>query len=274
MITPEMQREFDRQYAIQLDNVTKDFGGGVKGLDDVKLGFRTSEITVLLGLSGSGKSTLLRHLNGLHTPTSGNVRVLGQDVATLKKQELRKLRRDIGFIFQSFNLVGPMSVLENVCTGALGRLKGPRLSLMSYPKSVKQEALETLERVGLEKLAHQRADTLSGGQQQRVAIARALMQHPKILLADEPVAALDPVSSGSVISLLEQICREDKITVIASLHQVQLAIDFADRIVGLQAGKVGFDRPTAGMTAASAQEIYESVAVAPVPSEARASAGA
>ena len=274
MITPEMQREFDRQYAIQLDNVTKDFGGGVKGLDDVKLGFRTSEITVLLGLSGSGKSTLLRHLNGLHTPTSGNVRVLGQDVSTLKKQELRKLRRDIGFIFQSFNLVGPMSVLENVCTGALGRLKGPRLSLMSYPKSVKQEALETLERVGLEKLAHQRADTLSGGQQQRVAIARALMQHPKILLADEPVAALDPVSSGSVISLLEQICREDKITVIASLHQVQLAIDFADRIVGLQAGKVGFDRPTAGMTPASAQEIYESVAVAPVPSEARASAGA
>lgn len=274
MITPEMQREFDRQYAVQLDNVTKDFGGGVKGLDDVKLGFRTSEITVLLGLSGSGKSTLLRHLNGLHTPTSGNVRVLGQDVAALKKQELRKLRRDIGFIFQSFNLVGPMSVLENVCTGALGRLKGPRLSLMSYPKSVKQEALETLERVGLEKLAHQRADTLSGGQQQRVAIARALMQHPKILLADEPVAALDPVSSGSVISLLEQICREDKITVIASLHQVQLAIDFADRIVGLQAGKVGFDRPTAGMTAASAQEIYESVAVAPVSSEARASAGA
>lgn len=274
MITPEMQREFDRQYAIQLDNVTKDFGGGAKGLDDVKLGFRTSEITVLLGLSGSGKSTLLRHLNGLHTPTSGNVRVLGQDVAALKKQELRNLRRDIGFIFQSFNLVGPMSVLENVCTGALGRLKGPRLSLMSYPKSVKQEALETLERVGLEKLAHQRADTLSGGQQQRVAIARALMQHPKILLADEPVAALDPVSSSSVISLLEQICREDKITVIASLHQVQLAIDFADRIVGLQAGKVGFDRPTAGMTAASAQEIYESVAVAPVPSEARASAGA
>ena len=274
MITPEMQREFDRQYAIQLDNVTKDFGGDAKGLDDVKLGFRTSEITVLLGLSGSGKSTLLRHLNGLHTPTSGNVRVLGQDVSTLKKQELRKLRRDIGFIFQSFNLVGPMSVLENVCTGALGRLKGPRLSLMSYPKSVKQEALETLERVGLEKLAHQRADTLSGGQQQRVAIARALMQHPKILLADEPVAALDPVSSSSVISLLEQICREDKITVIASLHQVQLAIDFADRIVGLQAGKVGFDRPTAGMTPASAQEIYESVAVAPVPSEARASAGA
>lgn len=263
MITPELQREIDAQYAVQLDNVTKDFGGGVKGLDNVKLGFRTGEITVLLGLSGSGKSTLLRHINGLHTPTSGTVRVLGQDVAGAKKKELQVLRRDIGFIFQSFNLVGPMSVLENVCTGALGRLKGPRLSLMSYPKSVKQEALETLDRVGLGARAHQRADTLSGGQQQRAAIARALMQHPKILLADEPVAALDPVSSSAVISLLEQICREDNLSVISSLHQVQLAIDFADRIVGLQAGKVGFDQSTEGMTTATAQEIYESVAVAP-----------
>lgn len=274
MVTPEMQREFDNQYAVQLDNVTKDFGGGVKGLDDVKLGFRTGEITVLLGLSGSGKSTLLRHLNGLHAPTTGNVRVLGQNVAELKKKELRELRRDIGFIFQDFNLVGPMSVLENVCTGALGRLKGPRLSLMSYPKSVKQEALETLDRVGLAERAHQRADTLSGGQQQRAAIARALMQHPKILLADEPVAALDPVSSGAVISLLEQICREDNLTVISSLHQVQLAIDFADRVVGLQAGRVGFDQSTDGMTAATAQEIYQSVAVAPAHSEEIAAAGA
>lgn len=264
MITPELQREIDAQYAVQLDNVTKDFGGGVKGLDNVKLGFRTGEITVLLGLSGSGKSTLLRHINGLHTPTSGSVRVLGQDVVGAKKKELQELRRDIGFIFQSFNLVGPMSVLENVCTGALGRLKGPRLSLMSYPKSVKQEALETLDRVGLGARAHQRADTLSGGQQQRAAIARALMQHPKILLADEPVAALDPVSSSAVISLLEQICREDNLTVISSLHQVQLAIDFADRIVGLQSGEVGFDQSTEGMTAATAQEIYQSVAVAPV----------
>lgn len=259
MITPELQREIDEQYAVQIQNVTKDFGGGVFGLNDVKLGFRTGEITVLLGLSGSGKSTLLRHINGLHTPTSGTVRVLGQDVSSLKKKELRHLRKDIGVIFQSFNLVGPMSVLENVCTGALGELKGPRLSLMMYPKTIKQEAMETLERVGLAERAHQRADTLSGGQQQRAAIARALMQHPKILLADEPVAALDPVSSQTVISLLERICREDGLTVISSLHQVQLSIDFADRIVGLQAGRVGFDRPTEGMTAETANEIYRSV---------------
>lgn len=150
-------------------------------------------------------------------------------------------------------------MLENVCTGALGNLKGPRLSLMMYPKAVKQEALETLERVGLAERAHQRADTLSGGQQQRAAIARALMQHPKILLADEPVAALDPVSSQTVINLLEKICREDGLTVISSLHQVQLSIDFADRIVGLQSGRVGFDRSTEGMTAETANEIYRSV---------------
>ena len=261
--SPQMKHEIDKQYVVQVDNVTKDFGGGVLGLDNVKLGFRTGEITVLLGLSGSGKSTLLRHINGLHTPTSGTVRALGKDVASLNKRQLRVLRSDIGVIFQSFNLVGPMSVLENVCTGALGSLKGPRVSLMMFPRRVKQEALEVLDRVGLADRAHQRADTLSGGQQQRVAIARALMQHPKVLLADEPVAALDPVSSHSVISLLEQICREDNLTVISSLHQVQLAIDFADRIVGLQSGKVGFDRSTSGMTVESAAEIYEAVAVAP-----------
>ena len=259
MTTPALQREIDEQYAVQIQNVTKDFGDGVLGLDDVKLGFRTGEITVLLGLSGSGKSTLLRHINGLHTPTSGNVRVLGHDVSALNKKDLRRLRKDIGVIFQSFNLVGPMSVLENVCTGALGNLKGPRLSLMMYPKALKQEALETLQRVGLAERAHQRADTLSGGQQQRAAIARALMQHPKILLADEPVAALDPVSSQTVINLLEKICREDGLTVISSLHQVQLSIDFADRIVGLQSGRVGFDRSTEGMTAETANEIYRSV---------------
>ena len=120
--TPELQREIDAIYAVQLDHVTKNFGGGVLGLDDVNAGFRTGGITVLLGLSGSGKSTLLRHINGLHTPTSGAVRVLGQDVGSLGKKAMRELRRDVGVIFQSFNLVGPMSVLENVCTGRLGSL--------------------------------------------------------------------------------------------------------------------------------------------------------
>ncbi|QGU07957.1 Phosphate-import ATP-binding protein PhnC [Corynebacterium occultum] len=257
--SPQLQQEIDQIYTVQLEHVSKDFGGGVLGLDDVNLGFKTGGITVLLGLSGSGKSTLLRHINGLQRPTAGNVRVLGRDLVSLNKKELRGLRRDVGVIFQHFNLVGPMSVLENVCTGQLGSLRGPRISLMMYPKSVRREAMEKLDRVGLADRAYQRADTLSGGQQQRVAIARALMQHPRVLLADEPVASLDPVSSLEVINLLRQISEEDNLTVISSLHQVQLAIDFADRIVGLRSGKVVLDRGTSGLSAAEASEIYSSV---------------
>ena len=257
--TPELQREIDSIYSVQLDHVTKDFGGGVLGLDDVNLGFRTGGISVLLGLSGSGKSTLLRHINGLHTPTSGRVRVLGEDMDRLRRSELKAVRRDIGVIFQSFNLVGPMSVLENVCAGALGSLRGPRITLMMYPKAIRSEALKKLDRVGLADRAYQRADTLSGGQQQRVAIARALMQHPKVLLADEPVASLDPVSARDVIDLLRQISAEDDLTVIASLHQVQLAIDFADRIIGLRTGRLVLDRKTAGLSAEEASQIYSSV---------------
>lgn len=263
-VNPGLQREYDELYAVQIDSVTKDFGGGVLGLDNVKVGFRTGKITVLLGLSGSGKSTLLRHINGLATPTSGTIRVLGHDVPELRTAELRILRRDIGVIFQDFNLVGPMSVLENVCTGRLGSLKGPRLSLMMYPKSVRAEALEKLDRVGLADRAFQRADTLSGGQQQRVAIARALMQNPKILLADEPVASLDPVSSEEVMNLLQQISEEDNLTVIASLHQVQLAVDFAERIVSLRSGRIVFDRMTTDLSTQEISTIYSSVAsVAP-----------
>lgn len=258
--TPELQREYDEMYAVQVNSVTKNFGGGVLGLDNVKVGFRTGKITVLLGLSGSGKSTLLRHINGLSTPTSGTIRVLGHDVPDLRPSELRVLRRDIGVIFQDFNLVGPMSVLENVCTGRLGSLRGPRLSLMMYPKAVRREALEKLDRVGLADRAFQRADTLSGGQQQRVAIARALMQNPRILLADEPVASLDPVSSNEVMALLRQISEEDNLTVIASLHQVQLAVDFAERIVGLRSGRIVFDRMTTNLGADEVSTIYNSVA--------------
>ena len=257
--TPELQKEIDSIYSVQLDHVTKDFGGGVLGLDDVNLGFRTGGISVLLGLSGSGKSTLLRHINGLHSPTSGKVRVLGEDMDRLRRSELKAVRRDIGVILQSFNLVGPMSVLENVCAGALGSLRVPRITLMMYPKAIRSEALKKLDRVGLADRAYQRADTLSGGQQQRVAIARALMQHPKVLLADEPVASLDPVSARDVIDLLRQISAEDDLTVIASLHQVQLAIDFADRIIGLRTGRLVLDRKTAGLSAEEASQIYSSV---------------
>lgn len=181
---------------------------------------------------------------------------------------MRRLRSRIGFIFQSFNLVGPMSVLENVCTGRLGSLKGPRIGLFSYPKSVKHDALDQLERVGLADRAFQRADTLSGGQKQRVAIARALIQRPEVLLADEPVASLDPVSSKQVTDLITRISREENLTVIATLHQVQLAMDFSDRIIGLQAGRVVLDRSTGTIDRGEALAIYERVsAVEPASAE-------
>lgn len=258
-ITPELQREVDQLYAVQFDRVSRDFGRGVLALDNVTVGFHTGEITTLLGLSGSGKTTLLSHINGRERPTSGTIRVLGENLGTLGGRQLRELRKEVGVISQHFNLVGPMSVLENVCTGRLGALCGPRISLMMYPKSVRQEALTNLDRVGLADRAFQRADTLSGGQQQRVAISRALMQKPRILLADEPVASLDPVSADGVMRLLRRISREDDLTVICSLHQVQLAIDFADRIIGLRDGAKVLDRPTTDLDAMEAADIYNSV---------------
>lgn len=252
---------FDAECSAQLTEVTKDFGRGVRGLDEVTLRFQRGTITALLGLSGSGKSTLLRHLNGLHTPSAGTVEVMGESLADLNETQLRQLRRRIGMIFQTFGLVGPMSVLENVCTGRLGSLRGPRMGLFMYPRAVRREALDHLDRVGLLERAHQRADTLSGGQQQRVAIARALMQNPSILLADEPVASLDPVSTAQVMGLLTDIARERDLTVITSLHQVELAVEFADRVVGLRAGAVVFDRDSAEMTADEAAEIYTAAGI-------------
>ncbi|GAA1489320.1 phosphonate ABC transporter ATP-binding protein [Brachybacterium sacelli] len=250
----------DDDPVISLRHVTKDFGQGVKGLDDLTLDLEAGSITALLGLSGSGKSTLLRHLNGLHAPTSGTVRVLGDTLGDLSAAQLRAKRRDLGMIFQSFGLVGPMSMLENVCTGALGTLRGPRLSLLMYPKRVRHEALRHLERVGLADRAHQRADTLSGGQQQRVAIARSLMQHPRVLLADEPVASLDPVSSGQILELLRALRDQDGLTIVTALHQVELALDIADRVVGLRSGHVVFDRATTGLSPRDAARIYDTVA--------------
>ncbi|MFT9472538.1 ATP-binding cassette domain-containing protein [Streptomyces sp. 11-1-2] len=184
---------------IRLDGLTKRFGTGAGSLlavDDVSFEVRPGEVVALLGLSGSGKSTLLSLLDGLQAPTSDDGTVLGTALARADRSELRALRRRIGFVFQQFHLVGRLSVLENVCTGVLGSLRGPRLGLLSYPRAVRERALDGLEQVGLAAHAFQRADTLSGGQQQRVAVARALMQEPGLLLADEPVASLDPESSA------------------------------------------------------------------------------
>lgn len=244
---------------VELTGVTKRFGPDVLGLDDVSLTVAAGEVVVLLGLSGSGKSTLLRHVDGLQLPTSGTVKVLGVEVTTAGARELRALRRRIGFVFQQFDLVGGRTVLENVCTGALGRLRGPRLGLTTYPRGLRREALEHLDRVGLADRAFQRAATLSGGQQQRVAVARALMQRPEVLLADEPVASLDPESSAQVMDLLKTISRENSLTVLCSLHQVDLALGWGDRIVGLRTGRTVLDLPTAGLDREQVMSVYSRV---------------
>lgn len=245
-------------HVVRLRNVRKEFDNGrVVALDDVNLDIHGGELTVLIGLSGSGKSTLLRHLNKLHVPTSGTVEVLDRDVGSLKGGGLRSLRRDVGFIFQQFNIVGRLSCLENVLSGALGRLRGPRYGVVSYPRSLRREALEHLDRVGLADRAFQRADTLSGGQQQRVAIARTIMQKPKLVLADEPVASLDPEISGQVMDVLFRVCTEDNLSVICSLHQVDLALGWAKRLVGLRDGKVVLDRPADGLSTADVMTVYQ-----------------
>jgi phosphonate transport system ATP-binding protein len=246
---------------VELSHVTKRFGGPspVTALDAVDLTIQPGEFCALIGLSGSGKSTLLRHLNGLHEPTSGSVKVLDVNVNLVRGSELRALRRQVGFVFQQFNIVLRASVLDNVLTGALGRVRGPRYGSLTYSKALRQEAAECLDRVGLGDRLFQRAGTLSGGQQQRVGIARMLMQRPMLVLADEPVASLDPEASRSVMDLLMTVCREDNLTVICSLHQLDLALDYSTRIVGLRHGVKVLDRPTHELDTAEAMKVYREV---------------
>jgi phosphonate transport system ATP-binding protein len=240
---------------VELTALSKRYGDTL-ALNEASLTVGRGEVVVLLGLSGSGKSTLLRHIDGLERPTSGSVKVFGTEVSTLSGRRLRTLRSSVGFIFQQFELVPSLTVLENVLTGALAELRGPRLGLWSYPRALKLEALGHLERVGLLDRAYQRADTLSGGQQQRVAIARALMQNPEILLADEPVASLDPESAEQVMTLIREIAADAGLTVLCSLHQVDLALSWADRIVGLRHGEIVLDTSTDGLSKAQVMEIY------------------
>jgi phosphonate transport system ATP-binding protein len=251
---------------VRVQKLTKRFGSGadaLTALDEVGFEVRAGEVVALLGLSGSGKSTLLAHIDGLQAPTSGGGTVLGTDLATASGTQLRALRRRIGFVFQQFHLVGRLTVLENVCTGALGRLRAPRMGLVMYPRAVREQALGLLTEVGLTEWAFQRADTLSGGQQQRVAVARALMQEPSMLLADEPVASLDPESSTQIMRLLRQVGQERRLTVLCSLHQVDLAMSWADRIIGLRHGRVVLDLPTKGLGRDEVMRLYTAVGQEP-----------
>ncbi|MEV6039411.1 phosphonate ABC transporter ATP-binding protein [Nonomuraea sp. NPDC052116] len=240
---------------VRTKGLVKTFGV-VRACAGIDLTVRRGEIVALLGPSGSGKSTLLRHLNGLARPDSGEVEVLGVDVVDARGAELRALRRRVGVVFQQFNLVGRLTVMENVLHGALGRVRGPRYGIVTWPRSVRAEALEHLDRVGLAERAYQRAGSLSGGQQQRVAIARALLQRPELVLADEPVASLDPETAASVMDLLVRVCHEDGLTMVCTLHQIELALRWTRRVVGLRLGEIRLDEPTELLDAVRLRGLY------------------
>jgi phosphonate transport system ATP-binding protein len=230
------------------------YGNGTRALYPTSLQFLKGEFVVLLGASGAGKSTLLRALNGLVVPSSGQV--VANDIGNLSSPaHLRLHRRHTGMVFQQHHLIGRLSVLANVLIGRLGYHSG-LATLAPWSRIEKEGALAALDRVGLLDRALDRADQLSGGQQQRVGIARALVQQPKLLLADEPIASLDPATAERLLALLHGICRSDGLTLVVSLHQVEFARQFADRIVGLHNGAVVFDGTPAALTPALAERLY------------------
>jgi phosphonate transport system ATP-binding protein len=240
-------------------DVSKTFGQR-KALDGVSVSVACGEMVALIGPSGSGKSTLLRSITGLQSIDGGKgtISVFGQTVQSNGRVAgtVRATRSRLGMIFQQFNLVGRLSLFSNVMLGALGRLPGWRGALGLWPSADKTRAMQALHRVGVSDYAAQRANTLSGGQQQRGAIARALVQGAEAILADEPVASLDPVSARKVMELLVELNRRDGLGVIVTLHQVDYAIRYCDRVVALKAGKVVYDGPSTGLDTARLIDIY------------------
>ncbi len=241
---------------LKVENLTKVFPDGTVALKDVSFEVEDGEFLAVIGLSGSGKSTLLRCINRLHDPTSGRVVWNDKDVTAAKGRDLRRIRRQIGMIFQQFNLVNRSSVMTNVLAGRLG-YASPMASLFGqFSADDRNRALAALDRVGIADKADNRADQLSGGQQQRVAIARTLMQEPQLLLADEPVASLDPVLAHSILRYLELLNRQDEITVLCSLHFLDLVHRYATRVIGMKDGEVVFDGKPEELTAQRFEEVY------------------
>ncbi len=241
---------------LEIRDLVKVYPSGTRAVDGVSLDIQRGEFVVLIGLSGSGKSSLLRCINRLVEPTSGRIVFDGADVTRASGPELRRIRRRIGMIFQSFNLVRRASVLSNTLSGRLGYRTTWR-TIVSRPSAQDViAAFENLGRVGIADKAYARADALSGGQQQRVGIARALMQRPDLMLADEPVASLDPATSHSVMKYLEEINKKDGITVICSLHFLSLARRYGTRVVALKGGKVAFDGQPSEIDERRFKEIY------------------
>jgi phosphonate transport system ATP-binding protein len=241
---------------LEIKNLSKVYADGTKALNDVSFTVREGEFLVIIGLSGSGKSTLLRCINRLIEPTSGQIIFNGVEIVSASPAQLRRIRRDIGMIFQQFNLIKRSSVMRNVLAGRLGYVN-PWLSLLGiFPKEERERAVQALKTVGILDKANNRADALSGGQQQRVGIARALMQEPKMLLADEPVSALDPATSHSVMKYIERINKDNGVTVLCSLHFLSLARTYATRIIALKDGNMMFDGPPTEIDNQRFKEIY------------------
>ena len=241
---------------IEFKNVYKTYPNGFTALKGINLQIEQGEFVAIIGLSGAGKSTILRCINRMHDITKGELTVDGVDVDALKGKTLRRYRRKVGMIFQSFNLVSRSTAIKNVLTAGVPDMNFFRVLFGIFTKDQKIRALESLDKVGILDKAYTRCDQLSGGQQQRVALARTLTQDPQIILADEPVAALDPVTAKQVMQDFVRINQEMGISILLNIHHVELALEYAERIIGIRAGKIVYDGPSANVDQSVLDAIY------------------
>lgn len=241
---------------IEFKNVYKTYPNGFTALKDIDLKIEQGEFVAVIGLSGAGKSTILRCINRMHDITKGSLTVDGIDVSALKGKELRRYRRKVGMIFQSFNLVSRSTAIKNVLTADVPDMPFLKVLFGIFSKEQKMRALESLDKVGILEKAYTRCDQLSGGQQQRVALARTLNQNPQIILADEPVSSLDPILARQVLQDFVRINKDYNITILLNIHHVDLALQYCDRIIGIREGQIVFDGPASTITQEQIDEVY------------------
>ncbi len=248
----------DAPVIMEVSNIDKSYSGNKKVLDDVSFDIRRGEVLSIIGPSGAGKSTLLRVINRMIEPSAGKISFQGEDTLSMKGKRLRSMRTDIGMIFQHYNLVDRVSVFENVLHGLLGYKNSLQGIFSLYSEAEKRRALEIISELGIEEQIYKRCDELSGGQKQRVGIARALIQDPKIILCDEPIASLDPNASKVIMEYLRRISRERDITIIVNLHQLDVAKQYSDRIIGLNSGRIVYNDVPEAIDSETISRIYGS----------------